>query len=138
MVSYNSAPEVFDDGTPLSYYRQQVARMYGSGGSGGGGGSYRPAMKFNQLYTNSFGYQNMLMGGGFLRADDGFGPAGMQTSRKWRGYGRSLLRSKSGYGGYGGGGDRLTNVHVVPSGAADEYKDSYVTMIADTLKRKSY
>ncbi|KAJ6222803.1 hypothetical protein RDWZM_001348 [Blomia tropicalis] len=154
--------ETFDDGTPLSFYRQQVAKMYGSGGGGGkmrygggggggGGGGYggrggramggggrnhyKPMV--GQLYKNSFGYQNMLMGGGFMKMDNGFGPAGMHTSKKWRGFGRNLV-SKKGGGGYQSDGEKLTNVHVVASGATDEYKDSYLTMIADTNKRRQY
>lgn len=149
--------EAFDDGTPLSFYRQRVSQIYGSGGyssgggqgggggggggghsgggGGGGGGGQKAPMQLNQLYKNSFGYQSMLMGGALMFKKDhtGFGPAGTHTSKKWRGFGRNLLnKSKS---GYGHGGDRLTNVHVVASGATDEYKDSYLTMIADTAKR---
>lgn len=187
--------ETFDDGTPLSFYRQQVAKMYGSGGGGGsggysgGGGSggyqsgggggrggrmavakypkgrgggrggrmvrykvgggggggggqrYMPSLmkqpklmpNIKQLYTNSFKYQNMLMGGGFLKSD-GFGPSGKHTSQKWKGYAKVLISNikQNGPGGYGG--DKLTNVEVVPSGATDYYMDSYVTMIANTLK----
>lgn len=148
------AVEAFDDGTPLSFYRQQVAQMYGSGGSGAHGGGHggghnggmsysggmssgghkKPSMQLNQLYKSSFGYQNMLMGGGFMGKDrTGFGPSGTHTSKKWRGFAKGLLsKAKS---GYGKSSDKLTNVHVVASGATDEYKDSYLTMITNTLKR---
>lgn len=161
----------FDDGTPLSFYRQQVAKMHGRGGGGGRGGGYgngsgaggysgggmggymsqnggggragrqrgsgrgsKPPGTLNQLYTNSFRYPNMLMGGGFMQPGDGYGPHGKHTSEKWRGYGKVLV--SSGGGGYGSGGDKLTQVKVVPSGATDEYKDSYLTMIADTVKQQ--
>src|SRR5699024_5725786 len=101
-----------------------------AGGFGSGGGGSQPGMQLKQLYKNSFGYQSMLMGGGFMKKDlTGFGPAGTQTSKKWHGYGKALLRNKSGYHG----GDKLTNVRVEASGAPDEYKDSYVTMIANTM-----
>ncbi|KAF7490796.1 hypothetical protein SSS_00472 [Sarcoptes scabiei] len=147
--------ETFDDGTPLDFYRQQVKKIYGTsggydnngydmgyggggGGGGGGGRSYKPKYRlpsYQQLFKNSFRYPNIIMGGGFMKGDV-FGPQGRHTSRKWRGYGRKLVAAIKQYGGGGGYGanDKLTFVQVVPSGASDEYKDSYVTLIADPTK----
>ncbi|OTF69062.1 hypothetical protein BLA29_003462 [Euroglyphus maynei] len=153
MMSGSHVVEAFDDGTPLSFYRQQVRKLYGSGGGGGGsymkgGGGYMKGNggggkqkykmpSYQQLFKNSLKYPNIMMGGGFMK-DDPFGPMGEHTSTKWRGYGRILLKQikESGDGGYGGN-DRLTNVHVIPSGASDEYNDSYLTMIADSIKHET-
>lgn len=154
MMSGSHVVEAFDDGTPLSFYRQQVRKLYGKGGGGymkggggggymkgggGGGGHSMPKYKmpsYQQLFKNSLKYPNIMMGGGFMKGDS-FGPMGKHTSKKWRGYGRSLLKQikESGGDGYGGN-DRLTNVHVIPSGANDEYNDSYLTMIADSIKHE--
>ena len=146
--------EAFDDGTPLSFYRQQVRKLYGGGGGGGyskgsigaymkggkGGGGYSmPKNKmpsYQQLFKNSLKYPNIMMGGGFMKGDS-FGPMGKHTSTKWRGYGRSLLKQIKESGGYNDGNDKLTNVHVIPSGANDEYNDSYLTMIADSIKHEA-
>lgn len=157
MKSYGGggAMEVFDDGTPLSFYRQQVAKMHGGGGGhgggkygGGGGGGGHGGGKYGggggrgmkahigKLYRNSFKYPNMLMGGGFMKSD-GFGPSGQHTSKKWRGYGRGLISTAHHSKGYMKG-DKLTNVRVVKSGATDYYKDSYLTMITNTLKSGRY